>query len=161
MSEQTKEPEQTEQPVAVDVSPSNVIFLTRSQILRAKDIKTAPVDVPEWLPEDAPPDAVARVYVKGLSGTEREKYIESIREVVGTGKNQSVKIILQKSGAKLAAKCLCDKDGNKLFSEADVDALGEKSSKALDRVINAAAELNGLNEEAVENAKNNSALTKN
>lgn len=120
--------------------------LTREEILNADDIVISdPIPVPEWS---------GTVRVRTLENTQREKYVESIRKVVGQGKKQSVEIVLAESGAKLAAQTICDKDGKLLFTEADVKALGKKSARALQRVIDAAAKLNGLDDSAEEEAKN-------
>jgi hypothetical protein len=119
--------------------------LTAQDILAVQDIKVVPVDVPEW---------GGRVYVRSMSGTTRERYVESIREIKGKGKKQEIKILLIESGAKLAQQTMCDKDGNLLFTPQQVRELGEKSSAALQRVIDKAAELNGLSDDAEEDAKN-------
>jgi hypothetical protein len=119
--------------------------LTAQLILSAQDIRIERVEVPEW---------GGHIYVRTIAGTEREKYIESIREVVRKGKKQEVNIILAESGAKLLQKTLCDKNGALIFSENDISALGQKSSKALQRCIDASAEINGLSEDAMEEAKN-------
>jgi len=80
-----------------------------------------------------------------------------LRDVKGKGKNQDIKILLVESSAKLAQQTICDKDGNLLFSAAQIKQLGEKSSKALQRVVDASAKLNGFDAEAEEEAKNVSA----
>lgn len=123
--------------------------LTAADILSAKDRVIRPVPVPEW---------GGKVYVRSLSGTEREKYLESIREIRGRGKKQDVRIILAESSAKLAQQTICDKDGKQLFSIGQIKELGEKSSKALQRVVDASADLNGFNEDAEDDAKNDSAV---
>ncbi|HEX6880944.1 MAG TPA: phage tail assembly chaperone [Terriglobales bacterium] len=127
------------------MNEAKVKVLGREEILAADDIRIELVQVPEW---------GGVVYIRTLSGTQRERYVESIRKVTGHGKKQSVEIVLAESGAKLAAQTICDEKGTLLFSEMDVKALGKKSSKALQRIIDAAAKLNGLDDEAEEEAKN-------
>lgn len=46
--------------------------------------------------------------------------------------------------AKWAAACLCDQDGNKLFSMADVPMLASKAYKDLDAIFDAAVTANGV-----------------
>lgn len=121
--------------------------LTRDAILSADDIRIDVVPVPEW---------GGIVHIRTLTGLQREEYVESIRKVTGQGRKQSVEIVLQRSGAKLAAQTICDETGKLLFSKADIPALAAKSAKALQRVIDAAAKLNGIDDEAEENAKNDS-----
>lgn len=122
--------------------------LTRDDILNADDLRIEVVQVPEW---------GGVVHIRTLTGLQREKYVESIRRVTGSGRKQSVEIILQQSGAKLAAQTICDERGNLLFKETDIPKLSAKSSRALQRVIDASARLNGLDEEAEADAKNDSA----
>jgi hypothetical protein len=122
--------------------------LSAADILALNDIVISKVDVPEW---------GGHVYVRGMSGTQRERYLESIRDVKGKGKNQDVRIMLVESSAKLAQQTICDKDGALLFSIHQIKQLGEKSSKALQRVVDASAKLNGFSDESEEEAKNDSA----
>jgi hypothetical protein len=124
---------------------SEVKALTRDDILNADDLRIEVVQVPEW---------GGIVHIRTLTGLQREKYVESIRRVTGTGKKQSVEIVLQQSGAKLAAQTICDEKGKLLFSEQDIPRLAAKSSRALQRVIDASARLNGIDDEAEEDAKN-------
>jgi hypothetical protein len=58
--------------------------------------------------------------------------------------------------ARLVARSICDAEGAALFTEADVNALGEKSAAALDRIFAAAQELSGLGAQDVENLAKNS-----
>jgi len=111
-------------------------YLTKDQILGADDIKRAEVAVPEW---------GGTVLVQGLSGTERDQYEESlIRWRATKGRNVAAMPALANARAKLLSLSIVDEDGQRLFSDADVKALGEKSSKALERVFDVAARLSGL-----------------
>ena len=53
--------------------------------------------------------------------------------------------------ATLAALSIVDENGDRMFSPDDVEALGKKSYKALERVFAAAQELNGFNEDVEKN----------
>ena len=57
---------------------------------------------------------------------------------------------LQNVRAKLLARCLCDEHGERLFNDAEVEALGAKSAAALDRVFKVAQTLNGIGEKEIE-----------
>lgn len=128
--------------------PAPVVSL-RDRIRAKQDLATPePVEVPEW---------GETVYVKAMTGLQKEKYVESIRKVTGAGKKQKVEMVLQQSGARLVVQTCCDADGVLLFTPADVAWLSEKSAVALQRVIDAASRLNGLNDEAEDDAKNDSA----
>ncbi len=52
--------------------------------------------------------------------------------------------------AKIVARCVVDDDGNRLFSDADITALGEKSGAPIDRIFTVAARLSGMGEEDAE-----------
>lgn len=123
------------------------VDLTADVILSAQDERIEPVDVPEW---------GGRVYVKSLSGSDRERYIESIHALKGKGKAQTRELVMVGSSAKLVALACCTKTGERLFTDDQVAALGQKSAKALQRVVDAAAELNALGEEAAAAVGNDS-----
>ena len=57
--------------------------------------------------------------------------------------------------AKLAAACIVDEEGNRLFSEKDVAALGRKSAAALDRVATAAQRISAMSQEDVDELAGN------
>ena len=120
----------------------------RKLVLDAEDIKIIPVPTPEW------PKVDGHIHVRTLSGTQRERYIESIRQTIGTGKKATTKVLIAESGAKLAVQTMCNAQGELLFTKDDVTALGNKSALALIRVVDASAKINGLSDEAEEEAKN-------
>lgn len=110
------------------------MLLTREQILGADDRETQDVSVPEW---------GGTVRVQSLSGAERDAYEAGILQVKGDGTR---KFTLANARARLASLAIISEDGTRLFSEADVNALGEKSASALERVFDIAAKLSGLTE---------------
>lgn len=112
-------------------------LLSRGQILAAEDMPTEIVDVPEW---------GGSVKVKTLTGAERDAF--EARGIIGRGRNREVNI--QNIRARLVVETVVDDDCQPLFSRADINALGRKSSKALDRVFNAAMRLSGISEEDIE-----------
>lgn len=110
--------------------------LTRDAILAAKDIKIEEVSVPEW---------GGKIYVKGMTGAERDRFESSLIEI--RGKKQTTN--LSNTRAKLAALTVCEKNGILLFTEADVHALGEKAAAPLNRIFEVARRLSGLSDEDV------------
>jgi hypothetical protein len=48
-----------------------------------------------------------------------------------------------------------DEQGNRMFSEADIEALGRKSAAALERVCKVAQALNGIGEAELEELQGN------
>lgn len=97
------------------------------------------------LHEDIPvPEWGGKVRVKALSGIERDRYERSILEEKKSGR---FKTRLEGARAKLVVAAAIDAKGERLFSQADVEALGRKSAAALNRVWEAAARLAGMKEE--------------
>jgi len=114
-----------------------VSSLKRDDILAVKDIQIELVPVPEWDGE---------VYIKGMSGLERDAFEASIIEQKGNKQ----KVNMANVRAKLAAQTLCDEEGNRLFNDADIKELGKKSASALQRVFEVAQRLSGIGDADVE-----------
>lgn len=117
-------------------------LLSRDAILGAVDLVHQDVDVPEW---------GGTVRVRMLTGTERDQFEASTM----TRQGKKLNVNLVNIRARLVAMCVVDEKGNRMFADADVEALAKKSSMALHRVFEAARHLNGLTEEAAEDAKEN------
>jgi len=116
------------------------MFLTREQILSAEDIKTEEVEVPEW---------GGTVLVKGMNGKERDAFEMSFLD----GSRATTENIR----AKLVSLTIIDPETNKqLFTVADIDALGQKSAKALDRIFEIAQRLSKIGANDVEEMAKNS-----
>jgi hypothetical protein len=62
--------------------------------------------------------------------------------------------------ATVCAMSIVDESGKRLFSESDIEALGRKSYKALDRVKTAAEKLNALTADEVDELEKNSETTR-
>jgi len=118
--------------------------LTKDDILQADDIAIRKVAVPEWAKDGN--KETAFVFVKSMSGTERDAFEAAISQVRGGVENFR---------AKLAAFTICDEQGNLLFSQKDIAALGKKSSAALQRVFNAASRLSKISNQDVEELTEN------
>jgi hypothetical protein len=112
-------------------------MLTKEQILNAKDLTPQKVKVPEW-------DGF--VYVRGLTGKERDNLELSVTEI--RGNKQTVN--LQNLRAKLCSLCIVDESGKSLFTSEDINALTEKSGIALNRIFMVAQKLSGLTPEDVD-----------
>lgn len=112
-------------------------LLSRDAILKADDLKTEDVDVPEW---------GGTVRVRALTGSERDKLESSMVEQ--RGRVQRVNAINFR--AKLVAAAVIDEKGHNVFEEADVKQLAYKSAGALDRVAAVASRLSGMSDEDVE-----------
>ena len=111
--------------------------LTRDDILGAQDIEIEKVDTPEW---------GGFTYVKGMTGTERDRLESSVVEQ--SGKNANVN--LANIRAKLASETICDEEGKRLFSTKDIVALGKKSAAPLQRVFDVGQRLSGITGDDIE-----------
>ncbi len=119
--------------------------LSADDIIAAQDIVIERVEVPEW---------GGHIYVRAMTAAARERYIESVRKTEGKGRNAVEKIQLEDSSAKLVQNTACNKLGSLLFTSAHIKKLAAKSSKAMQRVVDAASRLNGLDDDAEQEAKN-------
>lgn len=120
------------------------MLLSRDDILKADDIETREVPVPEW---------GGTVRVRALTGKDRDAYEASCMQE--RAKGQMVRN-LANVRAKLVVRSIVDDDGNRIFQDSDANALGAKSAAALDRVFAVAAELSRLSEEDVDELAGNS-----
>lgn len=123
-------------------------LLSKEQITAADDRKWEDVPVPEW---------GGTVRLVGMSGSERNAYQSSL---VVLGPNGSVqRMNMTDQLAKLVAKCLVGEDGQRLFSDNEVKALGAKNGAVLERLGQVAQRLSGLRKEDVEAAEGKSEPT--
>jgi hypothetical protein len=104
-------------------------------------LTTEVVEVPEW---------GGSVNVRTLTGTERDEFEQSFVQQDGKSRN------LRNFRAKLCARAMVDDDGEPMFTAKDVDALGKKNGRALDRVFDVAQQLAGLSEKDVDELVKNS-----
>lgn len=119
-------------------------ILGREDILGAKDLHLERVHCPEWGGD---------VYVRTMGGDERDAY-----ELGELASRDAAKTPTDRKGlrARLCALTMCDAEGRRLFSPEDVEALGSKSARALDRVFDAAKRTNGIGEADIEALEGNS-----
>jgi ribosomal protein S21 len=117
---------------------TQVVFLTKDQILAAADLPEEVVDVPEW---------GGKVLIRGMTGAERDAFEESV--MVTRGNNRELN--LRNFRAKLVARSIVDPvTKERMFSDNEIAELGKKSARALQRVFEAALRLNGMTAESVE-----------
>lgn len=121
--------------------------LSKDKILAACDTPLEKVLVPEW----ADGDKDAYVMVKGMTGRERDQWEFSIF----TDPSSSNARDFTDYRAKVCLRCMCDDDGNRLFSDKDVEQLSNKNGAALDRVFQVARRLSGLGANQLEKAEKN------
>lgn len=130
------------------------MVLGRDTILNAQDVVTKEVKVPEWKDPVTGDDVVL---VRAMSGKERSNYLGSITQVRGTRTEPNMANLQ----AKLVARCIVDEQGNRVFTDQDINALGEKSGAALERVFSVASEISGLTDQSIADAAGKSESTPN
>lgn len=118
--------------------------LTREKILGAVDYKIETIEVPEW---------GGTVSVKSLSGKGRDAF-EGSR--LRFKENNKVEMVYENTRARLLSMTLCDVAGKLLFTEEDIEVLGEKNAAVLDRLFDVAQRLSSLRPADVEQKLKNS-----
>jgi len=122
-------------------------YLTKNQILEAKDITFEDVEVPEWN---------GMIRIKCMTGSERDSYESALYEFhPSTDGKGRVKLKRDDLRAKLLARTIVNEKFERLFSDIEVKKLGEKSAEVLDRLFAIAQRLNGLGKEELDNAEKN------
>lgn len=122
-----------------EINETEYTFLDRDAILGYDDIKVEVVPVPEW-------GKNAAVRLKVLSAAERDAFEAS----TVTTKGGRQKPNLANLRARLVSRCMVDGNGKRVFESGDVARLGEKSSKALDRLFAKCQEINGFSDKDIE-----------
>lgn len=115
-----------------------MVSLNKAAILSAGDYKLDKVHVPEWGGD---------VYIKTITGLERDHFEDGYAE-------QKMKNFR----SRFLVLTLCDEKGERLFTDAEVDEIGKKSSLVLNRLFDKAWSLNALTNEAVEDLGNDSTV---
>lgn len=118
------------------------MLLTREAILAANDLPTKDVAVPQW---------GGTVRIRSLTGTERDQFEADVLSARREGQISPGNV-----RARYVSMCVVDEQGNNLFSDKDIEALGGKSGAALEIVYQAVLSMNALSEEDVEELAGNS-----
>lgn len=114
-------------------------MLTREQILaKRQDLPRETVEI----------DGLGQVCIRTMTATERGKLIEAQKKLNGAD-----------AMPLLAAASLCDESGALLFTAEHLPMLGELPAKTLDAIGLHAMRINGMNAEAVDDAKKDSPRT--
>lgn len=117
--------------------------LSKEAILSAKS-PAREVHVPEW---------GGSVFVKCLSGTEREAWERWLSE----SQSQQGTMFVLYGRAGLLVRCLVDESGARLFCDDDIAVLSnaDGSGSALDRLFDAACELNRIGKKEIDEIAKN------
>lgn len=110
------------------------MLLSKSAILAAQDLKHRDVEVAEW---------GGTVRIRCMTGNERNEYEA---EVLGAHKADDHGRMAALRH-KLLAFTIIDESGERVFSDADLEALGKKSKDVIERLFTVAQEVSGLGAE--------------
>jgi hypothetical protein len=113
--------------------------LTKDQILAADDLGLLKLMVPEWGGD---------VYIRVMTVGERDAYENEWQRKKETG--------VDDFRTKFLVRCLVDEKGMRLFDNADVARLSQKSARVMNRVWLAAMEHNNLSDQSIEELAKNS-----
>lgn len=113
--------------------------LTADDIVGAEDLNVLEVKVREWKGKDGQPGTV---YIRVMTVGERDAYeCEWL-----ANKEKGV----DNFRSKFLARCLCDKSGTRLFTDAQVDKLAAKSVAVVNRLFERAIKHNAMSMADVE-----------
>lgn len=115
--------------------------LTRDQLLEAA--KHARIERDRLLV----PELGGEIYVRGMSGIERDKFEEGLRIRRGKRAGQSD---LRNFRAQLAVRVIVDENGQRLLTDLDADIFGRLPAGVLDRIISRCTELSGKAQEEID-----------
>lgn len=124
-------------------------LLGRDEIIGLQDRRYRIVNVRAW---DGRP-----VRIRSLSAKEREEYEQSITQQIGDGQSRTN---IVGARAKLCVRIIVDKNGNLIFDDSFVGALGEKNADAIGQIFEEGSKFSGIMKRDVEELVGNSAGTR-
>lgn len=116
------------------------MLLNKDQILSSDDLAFKDVEVEAW---------GGTVRIRCLTGEERDAFEQSIVDSKGKARN------MKNIRARFLSMSIVGEDGQRLFSDAEVEGLGKKSGKAIDKLFDVAQKLSGLTDDDVEEMAGN------
>jgi len=113
-------------------------MLNREDILKlADEIKVEKVDIGNN----------KSMYLKEMTGTERDNYEQSLMKF---NNNNKVTMTMENARAKLLVIVISDEEGKRLFKDADVAAVGKLPARIIDISFNKAQRMNGITKDDIE-----------
>lgn len=114
-------------------------MLSRDEILSKTKLRRETVNVPEWGGD---------VLVGEMSGASRDSWEQSLQERDNKGR-------IINPRAKLVVATVIDENGNKLFNDSDIDAVGRLSNTSLMAICDVAYRVNKLLSDDLDRAEKN------
>ena len=119
-------------------------LLSKDDILGMDDVPVEEVIVPQW--------GGKKVLVSGFTAAGWNAYQAAVTEIKGATR----KAKLENSTAKLVQRTVITRERKLVFSEADIEKLGTKSSAALELLARVALRLSGQGDQEIEALVKNS-----
>lgn len=129
-------------------SEEKASLATRDLILAIQDQRYEEVVIPEW------DNAVVRL--RSLTGSERDEWEAAMMDDTNRRPGEPSRVRLQGTRARLVVRSAVDEEGNRIFSDADANALGTKNASALQRLFEVCQRLSRLTNEDVDELTKNS-----
>jgi len=107
-------------------------LLTKSDILKADDLKKEKIEVKEW---------GGHVFIRSMTSTERDAIEQSLYS--GEGEKVNTKGLR----ARLLSLTIVDDKNKRLFDEKDMRELGKKNAQVLSKLFEVAQKLSGMTAE--------------
>jgi len=116
-------------------------YLTKDDIISAKDCDVVPYEIPEWK---------GSIYIKKLSGADFDKFTSSIdlKDEASTKNVMECKLVL-------LGMAICDSEGERLFADKELAELNKKNNDVLMRLFSLVSEMNSTSLGNVEQAEKN------
>jgi len=120
-------------------------ILGKQDIVQSNDQVLELVEVPEW---------GGSVYVRSMMAAERGRIEADAAKFKETkGKDPG---FAQTFTVRVAGLCMCDEQGNRLFSDSELDLLRQKNALPVSRVAEVAQRLSGFSKADLEALEKNS-----
>jgi len=117
--------------------------LSKSDILKIKDIETKEISVPVW---------GDTVFIKQLTRGQQDEYTRrhfATPKMSQRGTRQEMTSDIEIFGhdAWICAQGICDENGARMFDEKDIDALAQKNGEAIGFIALSIIEFSGMAED--------------
>jgi hypothetical protein len=90
-----------------------------------------------------------KVWIRGLQADERDEYEQSLIERGPDGRSR-VKRHQRNVRASLVVRCLVNEQGERMFQDNEVEALGKVDASIIDKLWDKARKLSGMDTEAIQ-----------
>ena len=127
------------------------VQLSREDVHEYDDQRLEWVDVPEWSKDGER----AGTFAKNIGGRARDRCERESWEAEG----DKPRLTLENARARWVVQGACNIKGERIFEDADAEWLGEKDSKALDRIYEVVQRLSGASVAEEKAAAKNSETT--